>query len=483
MLAKIWWQRYRWTLLCIALALMSASAIGLLATAIAGRPAPIGSRSSFYTSLFFAIIGAAVLLLLLLVRGRQVGLPALMGALAFLPSRTGMQWKYTGFVTVSVTDLVVVLGTLFLVLYTKVLRPERLRTVAVRVPLWVWVFVAPLGLLIAGARGVPWTNYVPELKGFYLWILIVVLCVNVLHTAQSIRLVMAVLVLSAIPNVVFQLKDVLTGATTSGSAAQALLANGDLIVRTSGGAGLINQYAFSVMVVFFLSLALAMTALHWITRFLYYGCAIFFVIGIGLTYTRGAWIATAAGLLVVAALGEWRVRARLATGAAIGYFLIPSFVWQRLNFSDNSVAERVAYLHTATATVQAYPLLGGGWGSNFELIGDVLVPLFRRNDLPFWHNDYLIVATQVGLPGLAVFLWIWASLIVTGVRAHHRAPSGPLRTYLLLLIAAVVAMFTQAFTDMFYWRNETGPLIWLVVGLICATLNLIPKEVYRSIPT
>jgi O-antigen ligase len=126
--------------------------------------------------------------------------------------------------------------------------------------------------------------------------------------------------------------------------------------------------------------------------------------------------------------------------------------------------------------VQAYPLLGGGWGSNFYLVGNALVPLFKPNDIPFWHNDYLVVATQVGLPGLAVFLWIWVALAWITLRTYLQAPRGPLRTYLLVFLAAMAAMCTQALTDMFFWRNETGPLIWLIVGLICVTINLIRAD-------
>src|SRR5205085_1343756 len=100
----------------------------------------------------------------------------------------------------------------------------------------------------------------------------------------------------------------------------------------------------------------------------------------------------------------------------------------------------------------------------------------------FWHNDYLIVATQVGLPGLAIFLWIWAALAWVTLRTYLQAPRGALRTYLLVFLAALAAMCTQALTDMFFWRNETGPLIWLIVGLICVTINLVREEARAPAP-
>jgi O-antigen ligase len=383
-----------------------------------------------------------------------------------------MQLQFTGYVVIAAVDVAVLAGFLILMLHTKVLYRRRLQPVVLRTPLWAWVVVAPLGTLLAVARGVPWANWLPELKGFYLWILIVVLCVNVIRTRQTLRLIMLSLVLSAVPNVFFELRSVATGE----SVLAVQLANGAVVHRTAGGAGLINPYAFYLMAVFFVALGMGLTAARWMPRVFYVGCAVLFIVGIFETYTRGAWIATVVGLLVLGIAGGRRMLAILVGAAVLGYFLMPSTVWARLSFTDSSVAERMGYLHTALATVQAYPLLGGGWGSNFYLVGNALVPLFKPNDIPFWHNDYLVVATQVGLPGLAVFLWIWVVLAWITLRTYLQAPRGPLRTYLLVFLAAMAAMCTQALTDMFFWRNETGPLIWLIVGLICVTINLIRAD-------
>jgi O-antigen ligase len=471
MVVGFWWQRHRWTLLFTALALALGGALGALSRVLLALPPHPGSRPEFYLELFFAVVGALGLGALLLVRA-QLGLPVLLALLTFLPSRTGMQLQFTGYVVIAAVDVAVLAGVLILMLHAKVLYKRRLQPVVLRTPLWAWVVVAPLGTLVALARGVPWANWLPELKGFYLWILVVVLCVNVIRTRQTLRLIMLSLVLSAVPSVFFEVRSVATGE----SVLAVQLANGVVVNRTAGGAGLINPYAFYLMAVFFVALGMGMTAARWLPRVFYFGCAVLFMVGIFETYTRGAWIATVVGLLVLGIAGGRRMLAVLVGAMVLGYVLMPSTVWARLSFTDSSVAERVGYLHTALATVQAYPLLGGGWGSNFYLVGNVVVPSFKPNDIPFWHNDYLIVATQVGLPGLAVFLWIWVALAWITLRTYVQAPRGTLRTYLLVFLAALAAMCTQALTDMFFWRNETGPLIWLIVGLTCVTINLIRAE-------
>ena len=254
------------------------------------------------------------------------------------------------------------------------------------------------------------------------------------------------------------------------------LPNGQVVNRVSGGNGLVNQFAYYMLIAFFLSLALAMASRRRDVRLFFYGCTLLFLVTVGLTYTRGAWAAGIVGLLVLGVLGGRRVLAGLAVAVVVAYFLIPSTIWARVDFSDNSVAERVTFTNTALATLRVYPLTGAGWGANFSLVGGELVPDFYPGSIPFWHDDYLIVATQVGLPGLAVFIWIWLALAVAVIRARRRAPPGPLRTYLFVMTAALAAMLTQPLTDMFFWRDDSGPLIWLVVGLICAAINLVDDE-------
>lgn len=470
-LVDYWWQRYRWTLIYSALALVVGASIGMISTDLVTLPAPFGHRPTFFIAIFLGAVAAVALLLLLLSRA-QAGLPILLGVIAFLPSRTGMQWQYIGYAIVSVADLAILLGMVILLLRAKVVHRERLRPVAISLPLWIWLVVGLVGLIVAVERGVPWTSYVPALKEFYLWPLIVILCVDVVRTRQALWVMMAVTVLSAIPNVFVAVHNSAAHDTST----LAYLPDGTPIYRVAGGGGLVNQFAFYIMAAFFIALGLAMASRRWSVRLIFYGCAALFLVGVALTYTRGAYVAIMVGVLVLGLVGGRRILAGLIVVAAITYFLLPPTVQQRLSFHDNSVAERVVYIHTATAAIKEYPFLGGGWGSNFYLDGKVLVPLFIPGDAPLWHDDYLVVATQVGVPGALVYLWIWGAIAWAMVRARRRAPPGPLRIYLLAFLAAVAAMFTQAFTDNFIWNNATGPFIWLVFGLICATVNVIDDE-------
>lgn len=450
------------------LALVLGSAIGVVSQALVTFQAPQGHRASFYLELFLALVAAAALIGLLATRA-AAGLAVLLAALAFLPSRSGMQFQVASFVIVSAMELVLVLGILVLFVHRRIVQRARLRPTGIGRPLRVWLLFLPLGAAIGALRGVPALNILTEVMDFYLPILAAVLCVNVIRTIGALRLVAAIAVLSALPDLVFQYHDFATGSAPVGTT----IGNGVSVVRSAGGAGGVNQFAFYIMALLFVALGLGMAARGRFARLLFYGSAVALFAGVILTFTRGAWIATAVGLLVLGIAGGRRVLAGLLIAGVVAYALIPPVVWTRLNFTDNSTAERIGYLQVAVPALLSYPLTGGGWGSSFYVVGSTVVPTFDPGNMPFWHDDYLIVGTQVGFPGLAAFVWLLGSVGWMLWSAYRRAPPGELRIYLLVLLAALAAMCTQAFTEMFFWIPQIAPFIWLLIGLACSAVQII----------
>lgn len=140
------------------------------------------------------------------------------------------------------------------------------------------------------------------------------------------------------------------------------------------------------------------------------------------TYTRGSWIALVVGLLVVGA-----IQSRWLVGAVIGgviavMILVPSV---SARFSDletttrysgtagNSLVWRVEYWNEALQLNHDSPLLGIG-----------LKGIERSTtDAKNVHNDVVRVFVELGIAGLAVYLWLAAALMATARRAL-RATSG-----------------------------------------------------------
>lgn len=168
-----------------------------------------------------------------------------------------------------------------------------------------------------------------------------------------------------------------------------------------------------------------------------------------LTFTRFAWLCLPVGLLVVltvppraeAAAALRRNLAWLAAGAVIctllalpfafrhptrpDYFSISERVRSMLNLSDRSLRERALIWKTSWEMAREHLPLGVGLG-NFE----VFHPPYQSRffDQKEWlkhtsyptsaHNEYLEVLCERGIPGLALFAWFLAALLVPAWRAR-----------------------------------------------------------------
>jgi putative inorganic carbon (hco3(-)) transporter len=156
------------------------------------------------------------------------------------------------------------------------------------------------------------------------------------------------------------------------------------------------------------------------------------------TYARGAWIATFAGLLVVAFLQHRRLLWLIGAGILIVALFIPSV---RLRLSDlsesrsgsgaaaNSLAWRIEYWDRVLA-LQDDPLFGIGL-REVEL---------NEEAAKAPHNDFVRVYVELGLVGLATYLWLLGALFVQARRTYGRAPPGLPRGLAVAFLGSVTAI-------------------------------------------
>ncbi|MER5551840.1 O-antigen ligase family protein [Streptomyces sp. NPDC002793] len=164
---------------------------------------------------------------------------------------------------------------------------------------------------------------------------------------------------------------------------------------------------------------------------------------LALSFSRGAWIATAAGVLAVIASTGLRqaVRALAVLGAA-GVVLVGGFgvgsemISQRLtsitqvtSTPDRSVNDRYTMWAAAAGMWRERPATGVGLkGFPAHRDGHASIGLsagsdtagagqeFRKQPLLSPHNMYLLVLSEQGLIGLTALVGSWAALLVGGVR-------------------------------------------------------------------
>ncbi|WP_309062062.1 O-antigen ligase family protein [Streptomyces sp.] len=178
------------------------------------------------------------------------------------------------------------------------------------------------------------------------------------------------------------------------------------------------------------------------------GCALALLLPLALSFSRGAWIATALTCAVQLALAG--LRRALWTAAAVvaaGVVLVGGFgvgtaqlqerldsITQVTDAPDQSVVDRYALWASATGMWREHPLTGVGLkgfpehrdehatlalssGSDIEGAGET----FRRQALLSPHSMYLLVLSEQGLIGLLGLAGSWLALLVCGLRRLLRA--------------------------------------------------------------
>jgi O-antigen ligase len=118
------------------------------------------------------------------------------------------------------------------------------------------------------------------------------------------------------------------------------------------------------------------------------------------------------------------------------------------------------------------PWTGGGIG---RTMFDKLYPEFMPENRQLWHAHNMILnrGIQMGIPGMIVFLALWAALVVE-VHRHARSQSPSL--YLAIAgLAAIAAIFTKNLTDDFFVRNS-ALFFWLFAGYLVGFLRTTPAR-------
>lgn len=180
-------------------------------------------------------------------------------------------------------------------------------------------------------------------------------------------------------------------------------------------------------------------------------CALALVVPLALSFSRGAWIATAVVCVLQIVLGGLRRAIRLlaaalaATVVLVGGFGVgTSMLEERLSSitqvtaaPDQSVTDRYTMWAAAIDMWQEHPATGVGL-KNFPAHRDSHASIalsagsdvagagaaYHRQALLSPHNMYLLVLSEQGLLGLTAVVGSWAALLVCGARrlvtAHRR---------------------------------------------------------------
>ena len=233
-------------------------------------------------------------------------------------------------------------------------------------------------------------------------------------------------------------------------------------------------------------------------RILAAGVLFFFLLGLYLSYSRGAWMSMIAGmglmglfvirrflrriaplLLVGAAgLGIWLLTHNTGTDIrndAISRKTLGGHVKSITNFkTDDSNAERVNRWKCALRMWEERPMLGWGPGTYAMLYGDFQRGVDRtlistnRGDNGTAHNEFLLALSESGTIGMSMMLLFFIVPIWFGLRGYIKARAPNVRILYLGVTFGIVIYFIHAFVNNFLDQDKIGGTLFGFFAVIVA---------------
>ncbi|MDQ2744527.1 MAG: O-antigen ligase family protein [Chloroflexota bacterium] len=433
---------------------------------------PGGKGDIFFLEFALLLVGAGIFGVTVLTMPDRLR-PAIPAVFAILAWHTGFQVNLSGddILVVSAFDALVPLIALLALAghWQRDVFPGYAQIVRALAVFWIFCV---WGTGLALARGVDPVPFLANLKSFIIYPLIALLIPLCIGTWKQLY-VAAGLMLALVSE--RALEGMREGAS---SVTKTLLTNGQVVARIDGHMDSVNQYACYLMTGLLVMAAIIVLARSHRLRLVTALPALAVAAALLLTLSRGAWLATAVGIVVLASLSGARRALGLVAVALIAWAVLlavqphaATLVAGRIGRYDNSIQARQSYLTLGMHVIEQYPL-GAGWGAAFVETPTGLQP---SNQAPWYHNDYLQLGSEIGIPGLLAFLALWLILLRLTRRAVLRL-QGTQRAISAGLLAACCGLLLQAGTEQMFWRANIAPHFWIVAGFAMAAANLQSRE-------
>ncbi len=198
------------------------------------------------------------------------------------------------------------------------------------------------------------------------------------------------------------------------------------------------------------------------------------MVGLALTWSRGAWLAAAVGVAVLLARVErprlWPglLTAALVLGAAMP-MLGPRWAWHAGRIQEIAAADgpfsRIPIWRLVPKMVADHPVLGTGL-STFQFVyeryrqGTTAVPY-----APLAHNLFLQFAAETGVVGLAALLYFLTAGVLSVARWHVRSPPGEQRYLSATVLASLAALLAHQMVDGTVLRVHISVGLFALVAL------------------
>ncbi len=198
------------------------------------------------------------------------------------------------------------------------------------------------------------------------------------------------------------------------------------------------------------------------------------VAGLALTYSRGAWVGTGLGLLILLPVlrrGAWLVPGVALVGAVASSSAILERLQSIASFnSDSAVTGRFEFWSVALKLVAENPLSGIGLGNWYTVYGTL--PIQNLPRLPYSlevpaqaHNLFLNLAVEIGLVGAGAFILMLGFAFYGAVKIIS-ASTGRTQIWTTGICAGLAAMVAQNLIDVTIYQGFMVLVLFTYLGLL-----------------
>jgi O-antigen ligase len=196
--------------------------------------------------------------------------------------------------------------------------------------------------------------------------------------------------------------------------------------------------------------------------------AIIELVGLAVTFSRGAWLGSVLGIVAMLILAYRRYLVPAAAVGVVAWFAAPRALVERLLFAFGStyIARsqangRLYRWETSLGHIVAHPWFGVGFGT----FGGTSAYMFD-----YWaiwtDNYYLQIAAEGGLLLLVFYLWMLLRVGKGLVKGHRTTRDPFLRALTAGVFGAVVAVAAANFFAPDWETLTLGVSFWFLVGLV-----------------
>lgn len=193
-------------------------------------------------------------------------------------------------------------------------------------------------------------------------------------------------------------------------------------------------------------------------------------INIILTFSRGAWLGLAVGLIFMVSISFFLNKKLFFTTLLLLFILIiflpfrPDIPLNKIfYFTDTGSVDRKGLWVIAYNMIKERPFFGHGLGTfmhNFKKYNTI----GYQHSVSYAHNCYLQMAAETGIIGLVAFLYLIGVLFKNSIRIiiKNKTALDPL---FLGLVLSLVAFLTHSGVETNLYSLDLGTLFWIILGL------------------